>query len=287
MMTVIIFLASLFSCLITYLATQDLFKKVNHDGTPKKKLAKKEMAFLICLALLVVLPVMQKIIQDRSDHKTEIANDLKTHKHDSIQQVVYDSSLLANTLKIKSDFDSTTNNQTKILSTTLGEYNLALDKANNRIVRLVKDSSKTRIIEPENPTLVIDSITLFKKILDNYVYHVWFKSHDATSRDFNIQASLLLGQYNFSNLTFINNYTPLDFSSTITKEGTTMGTIGVNTQSPFSYFILWLHGNYKNQDESKRFPISEMYYVGYPSGNNGTIKGATRQRAIDLVKANK
>lgn len=285
MMTVIIFLASLFSCLITYLATQDLFKKLKPEGTPKKKIASKEIIFLICLGCLVVLPVIQQIIQAGKDHQVAVSNDLKAHIHDSTQQVLYDSSLFANTLKIKSSFDSGNDKQTAILSKTLGEYNLALDSANNRIVRLVKDSSKTRVVEPENPTLFVDKISLNKKVDDNFAFSLIYYSIDATSVGFNISRSMLLADSNFTNLRYVNTVIDLSSSEQIEKNHGVEKTFGFSTNQKFSYVILWINGTYKNHDESKTFPINTVYYYGYPSAINGNITGETKEKIIALVKS--
>lgn len=278
LITIIILVAGITGGFVNYYAAKgDLFNK---KGKPKKN----GWIFLACIFAVVLLAVAQKFGQDYLDDKKELANEIISKKHDSNLEHRYDSSLLANTLTIKNNFDSGNDKQTLIISKTLGEYHLALDTANNRIVRLVRDSSKTRVIEPENPTLLIDSVRLFKKVLNDYIFHVAYRSRDATSRDFKLQSSLVIGDFNFTNLRFIFTSIPLDFTNFIDNNGTIIGTFQINTAETFSYLFVWLRGSYKNQDESKTFHISTIYYVGYPSGNNGTIKGATRQRIIDLVE---
>lgn len=272
-MTVIIFLASLFSCLITYFATQDLFKKQKPDGTPKKTVASKETVFLICLAGLVVLPLLQTKLQEKADEKKE--SEIKAH---------YDSSLIANTLKIKSGFDSGNDKQTEILSNTLGKYGYSLDAANKRLVRLIKDSSKT--IEPEVPTFYINSIKVSK---NNNLYpcEVVYVSDNATSRDFNLKISILTTDLTFTHPHYFSTWSPLDYDDIINTKNGIKKTFTIHSNKIDPYILLWLRGTYKNQHESQTFPINTIYYVSYPVTDLGIVSDTTKERIINFIKSQK
>ena len=81
--------------------------------------------------------------------KKETEANKKQLFRDSILKSNYDSSLYV----LKNKFDSSNITTVVTISQTLGKYGYLFDSAQNKLIKLIKGSSKTRVIEKDDPVL--------------------------------------------------------------------------------------------------------------------------------------
>lgn len=281
MMTVIIFLASLFSCIITYLATQDLFKNELSDGTPKNKVGRKEIVFIFCLLGLIILPVIQNTLQNAAETKKE-----KTLKDD------YNSSLTANQITIKRSFDSGNSNLILILSKTIGEYKLKYDSVSNKITELIRDSSKTSIMEAETPVFELaiqpgkTGIVFTKKKYPHFSIRETYVSADAASTNFKVKRYLIVADSVFNDLHKVSEEVLFDPKLVLSKNMRVAIDADFSAVKPFSSLLLWLRGTYTNRGGNKILsPNNLLYYLDMNSNEIGLVQDSTKKRIIDFIKS--
>jgi hypothetical protein len=275
LITIIILLAGIAGGFVNYYAAKgELFNK---NGKPKKN----GWTFLACISAVVLLAVAQKFGQDYFDNK-----------HEAALQARYDSSLSANTLKIKSSFDSGNIKLVVTLSKTIGEYKLKYDSVNNKIAELIRDSSKTRIVEAETPVFQLDidanakGIEFTKKEYPDYSISETYISADAGSAGFKIKKYLVLADSSFNNLQLVKEDKLLDSVLVLSKDATVTKTTDFSTAKPFAILLLWLKGTYTNRDGNKILsPNNFLYYLRINSNDVGLLQGALRKRIIDFIRS--
>ncbi len=102
---------------------------------------------------VIILSVMQYFFNEDDLKQKDNEATKKQIMRDSILKSNYDSSLYV----LKNKFDTSNLNTVSTISQTLGKYGYLFDSAQKRLVKIISDSSKTKIIVQEDPILSICS----------------------------------------------------------------------------------------------------------------------------------
>lgn len=249
----------------------------------------KGWVYLISTFLLVLIPIIQKIIQDSEDSKKEAQAKILQDKRDSVMQYKHDSSLIASTLRIKNDFDQTIANQTSVMSNTLGKYGYALDSANQKLYKIVKDSSKVTYVQQANPTFTLagypSAIELISKVDDKYQFKINCMSFDATSTDVSLDCSIVLCEPGYPSIYRYYGKELFDVKEAVIPKGMMVNKeFSVSASYPFSQLIIYVKGNYKNQEKSKQFKINQLFCYDLPTMKVTIMEGENKMKLISFVE---
>lgn len=240
---------------------------------------------MIAVAALIILPAVLFNQQKNDEVKKDKLTKIEQDKRDSIQRRNYDSSLLIMKLK----FDSSNFKTNSIISENLGKYGYKFDSANNRIVKMIKDSSKTKIIVGDDPVVNIESDGNIKgieiKSIRNKEYYlaISLKSNDAGSSSFEIKYSFVC-EDTMGYLFYHYNSIPIGYSSAIGKDQYMESFSSIYPVSRPHFIYIWARGKYKNIDKTKSYFLAQVYYYNTYGNTFGMMQGNTREKIIEKVK---
>ena len=154
----------------------------------------------------------------------------------------------------------------------------------DKLAVIVRDSSKTRVIAPENPTLVIYTedergwfrITNLKDTASSkYNFQIPFSSKNATCTHFKLIGSVFLMDSGNTKMFYIGRTDLLDYDCVLSKDFVIASGGSFNKQVqrifPFQFIAIWIRGTYTNSDNSKTFSINEMYLNDIYKNINGNL----------------
>jgi hypothetical protein len=243
--------------------------------------------------LLTIFPLIQKTLQDNKEEKDSITRKKQEYIRDSTLKAKYDSSLIVSVIGIKEKFDTSINHQTLILSKTLGEYGLALDSANGKIVKMVRDSSKTRIVESISPILAINTedgtggIFITQSAPPKYAFGFEILSFDASSTDFNIESKIVAADSLLNSFYFAKAIKILQNTDFISANASSVIYMDLYLPSDSYYLLINLKGDYKNSDKSKQFNIDDLYYYNFKNKRTGRLGPNGKTAFNNFVKDKK
>src|ERR1035437_5750907 len=185
MFTIIIFLIALLSGIGSFVSSTGKTVIRHIDGS--RTLTKDGYIFLTCTIVLVLLPPIQNYLQEKHNDKVEKEQKVQQDQRDSSLKARYDSTIYV----MKDKFDTSNQKSTSIISETLGKYGYKLDSANKTLIRVMRDSSKTKIIVADDPVLSmpneppdVKGINIIREEKEKTHYSICFKSYDAGSSRF-------------------------------------------------------------------------------------------------------
>ncbi len=231
------------------------------------------MHFVLSLAF-VILPIVAKRYQDIEDKRKVIEIKVDQNKRDSSLKATYDSSYH------KTAF---------ILSETLGKYGFKLDSVNKILTRLIKDSSKTKVIETEDPVLTMNTqgentgIEFIRYEDGLYHYRITLISADKGSSNFDIRASLIVLD-SLKGLTYLKRIPFIEKNERLPKNGKIQFSFGITYDYTYNYLFLYIRGNYKNLDASKSFPMDIIFRYNKLGKSTAIATGNTRAEIIRIVE---
>ena len=243
----------------------------------RKKLSKISWVLFICCLALILLPVVQDRIQQK-----ELIEREKSQKQS------YDESVS----RMADRFAESSNRTVATLSEILGKYGYALDSSNKRLVKLIQDSSKTKVIIPENPVFQVGNdgkdkgVSLISHENNFYKYKVTFCSFDAASTGFNFVAKVVISD-SLNNFTYVQNvFNKTIFSRTeaMQKNSSKSAYFKLPDNLGYNMVYIWIKGTYTNRDGNKTFPIDEIYFNNKNSNTDGIITGNTKDMVIKAVR---
>lgn len=243
----VIFLFAIVSGIAIIIPAKDII--IDPYGRGRSKFKPGGVLLILAVILLIILPVIQYNIQK----KEEIIRNQELKRG-------YDSSLS----EIKKKFDSTSFKTDSLIADNLGKYGYKFDSASNRLEKIVRDSSKTRVIEKDDPVLhlrqienvKIISITPISDKEQKVIIH--FSSSDAGSSSFDIKLSCVTLDFS-DNLSYSGSYRPFGYTAQISKDGSLPATFMLNNAKNFVQIYFWIRGSYKNIDKSKIFRMDEVF----------------------------
>ncbi len=250
----------------------------------RSKITPSGIIIIVSGLTIFVASILQQRSQERKDKEKDEQAKLEQDKRDSILRRNYDSSLLV----MKDKFDTSNFKTTAIIAENLGKYGYKFDSTNGSLVKLIKDSSKTKVIVGDDPVLAICDFSDMKGItVTNYTkYKISFRtllsSLDAGSSDFEIKYSYVI-QDSLKNLYYYFKEIPIPFSSVLSKDASKGNYVNIESPIEIYFVYIWARGKYKNLDKTKPFEFNEVYYLNPHGNTTGTVKGETREKIIDLI----
>lgn len=242
--------------------------------------------FIIALNFgVIILSVLQYSFNEKELKQKEIEASNKQTKRDSILKSNYDSSLYV----LKSKFDTTNLNTVSIVSQTLGEYGYLLDSTQKRLVKIIKDSSKTKIISAEEPVLSIcsfEGIKLARIENDAYYFDLLFCSNGAASTGYNIKAFIVIAD-SLNNFLYFKDNLSLSDELQILKDAAFVQHFNFSNKINFNFLYIYVKGTYKNIDRTKTYNLDAAYYYNKIGKTSGMVMGKTREKIINYITENK
>ncbi|MGB4843956.1 MAG: hypothetical protein WBP16_05780 [Ferruginibacter sp.] len=270
----IILLFAIVSGIAIIIPAKDII--IDPYGTGRSKLKPGGILLLIAVILLIILPVVQYNIQKKEE--TTRNKELK---------IGYDSSLA----EIKKKFDSTSFKTDSLIADNLGKYGYKFDSTSNRLEKIVRDSSKTRIIQTADPVLDLREIQNVKVISispapeNKFDVIIHYTSSDAGSGSYEIVLSTVTKD-SLNNFSYVGNLKPLKYTTQIPSGGSRGTGFSINNPKKFTHLFFWIRGKYKNIDKSKAFSMDEVYFLDYKSGDYGTASVSDNKLVKSIVYKN-
>ncbi len=221
-------------------------------------------------------------------------NEAQQDRKEKNQKQSFDSSLIV----LNNQFEA--NNRKTILSITrtqteiLGKYGYKLDSANNKLVSVVRDSSKTKVYLENKPvfTLCNDTGISFKEETTKaYSLNVSFCSYDAGSFGHKLTWQAVysdsLNQLYIAPQGKIDNYFNKDFK----MQKNSAFSAGLNIQKIansllISTLYLYIKGVYYNIDKTKSYNVDELYYFDIKTKKFGIIMSDEREKIVKFINKN-
>lgn len=270
MPTLLLFLILFVSGIVTVISSMG---SIIEEGTHKFTTRGKVMVGFICV--LVFLPLVQNWLQNKADERKERDTKIAQDRRDSTLKAQYDSSLSV----IKSEFDTTSMNYVLVVSETLGKYGYKLDSSTKSLKKIIRDSSKTRIItESFDPVLSLGDddrnkgISLVDRKNGSYNYEITIYSMDAGSSRFSLTCSAAIIGKDFSKPIYLSQFPTCDYKTTLSKGFGLTIYFRVNEKNVYDYLVIWLRGSYYNMDGSKKY-FTDQVYFNNKNGNTSKMFG--------------
>jgi len=252
------------------------------DKTKKgiKSVTKKGWILLVLNLSIIIFSVLQYRQNDIEVKQKENEANYKQIQRDSLLRNQYDSSLYI----MKQKYDSSHLNIVRTIANALGMYGFKLDSSNQRLEKLIKDSSKTRIIMPDDPVLIIcpdGGIKLVDSKLNSHHYKIDFCSQTAGSSQFEIKCRVVLSD-SMNSYTYAGSFDmPSDLQ--IPKDMVNSEFFDIVNNQSYSFLYILVKGKYKNIDGTKSFQVNTLYYYNRYGNTSGMITGDTRRAIINYL----
>lgn len=259
---------------------------INKKGKGIKWVNKRGWVTLGFAIASITLTIYQSFRTQNEAVKKENLSKEDQNRRENFLRKQYDSSLV----ETKKKFDTTNVNTVLVITETLGKYGFKLDSANNRLVKVVKDSSKTKILENENPVLLLceKGISLDKSDRQECRYNISFCSRDAGSTGFKL---LIRSAYEDSvrGLSYGGITSILYNNLQIPKNTQYNSSYGYTSRLNSPMFIykqyLYIIGTYMNIDRSKTFPIDLLYSYDHNDKAFHIVVNEERTRLINFIES--
>lgn len=231
---------------------------------------------------VIILSVLQYNFNERDLKKKDEEAQAKQEKRDSTLKASYDSSLFV----LKRKFDTSNIITVSTVSQTLGKYGYMLDSSNKVLSKLIKDSSKVKVISGNDPVFQIcspDGIRVDSSKNGKQYFEVNFCSIDASSTAFNINCTVVLSDL-FGNLRYLNTFSPITSSIQIATGYAQTAYFELNNSEKYDALYIFVNGTYKNLDKTKQFNINTIYSYNLKTAFFGSLNGKTRDNIYNFIK---
>ncbi len=251
-----------------------LYTETSGANSYKITLYGKLILIVSIVGLLVTLGLYLSSENDDEESKKKLSSQLALR--DSLNQLHLDSvqkKTYLNTIEL------------------LAKYGYKADSTTNMLVKIIKDSSRTKIITGPDPIVGIMGVDDVKGIriekkengMIAFQYHI--ASADAGSCSFELSASFI-GQLPSDTLKYFRKAEPMNNTSQIPRNKAFTAFFNVSEEFNLTFLFIWLRGKYKNIDKSKTFSMDELYYYNIKGNTNGSLDGETRNRIIKEILKN-
>jgi hypothetical protein len=246
---IIIVLLSILLLISTFVSTKGLT-----DSRYKwlKRIQKRGWNLIIINLLILLLLIGQYFLNDYKSNKKDIKFQKQQELRDEILKRRYDSSLL----DIKTRFDTSNIQVITTVSDVLGKYGYRLDST-NKLLKALKDSSKTRVKMPDDPILFCNSIKFHSMDGVTPMYEFSVACKDASSTGFDIKF-YVIGQDKTNKYWFIASESFMGIENRMFKNSEEPLLIGIRNDSVYSILYFRLVGTYMNADKTKKYAIDEV-----------------------------
>lgn len=271
-MILIILLIALAATFTQFISSWDDIVDTSRNGI--KKLTKKGWLYIVCAIVLIVLPVMQHLYQIKEDIQKEKIAKVKQDERDLRQKEVYDSSILE-------------------IITVLGKYGYKFDSTNKKLVTLVRDSAKTRVIEPENPSfslLINETVKPISHRKTDSIYtkfELRFASINATSSFFDIKFypfyEETTGEIIYIKSMQSKDNNALNYNLKLIENSYYISSVDIPNILVKKNIYFWVDGTYKNIFGNKTFTVNELYRYEISSGETFVVDDFVRDTIVKKV----
>jgi hypothetical protein len=277
---IIIILITTFLALSSFITASNVYNE-NEKGF--KRITKTGSLIISLNLIIIILTGIQYFGNKRELRKSEAAAVIRQNDRDSILRVRYDSSLII----MKGKYDTSNIRTIAVVTELLANYGFRLDSSNRRLLKIIRDSSKTKIILPNDPVLQLcPRIGIeYRDTRENHnFYNVQICSKDASSSNFYINCPYIIGD-SVGNLTYIGKLDlPTDLK--ISKDNSITAFLAIPSSFTYKYIYLLFDGTYSNADNTKIFPINDLYYYNENGKTSGLIKGKLKTQISLFIKKN-
>jgi hypothetical protein len=230
---------------------------------------------VIMLILLMAQHYHNRYLVKIKDQEYQIKQDTR----DSIGKARYDSLLFA----MKSTYDASNIQTITAVADALGKYGYKLDTANRRLVRILKESPKTKVIFSNDPVLSCSAFILCERTNGNSVYRIEIGSNDAGATGFDIMGNFLAVD-SLHHKIYLGGKTIFDFKDRIPKDSINGFYMGIDNYSLYSQIFIRLSGSYKNMEGSKSFLMDDIIAYNIKDKTFQTAKGSIREEIIAFLE---
>lgn len=232
----------------------------------------------IAFALLTIVHLWYS--QDQAKRKEVEAEKKETAKEKELKKR-YDSSLLVMKLK----FDTSSIKTTRVITETLAKYGFSLDSANRKLMKIVRDSSKNRVILPDMPIVNIceNGIKLLNAANDQISFSIEVCSDDAGSTGFELKAHAATLD-STGKFKYIKEFNTIPHDYKITKAGSSKMFLSIPAQSDYMYMYIYLLGTYESLD-GKTQNLNSLIRYNFSNKLTKDVGGNTRDRVIGMLRA--
>lgn len=236
---------------------------------------------------IIILSAFQYFFSEKDLKQKDYEATKKQTLRDSVLKSNYDSSLYV----LKNKFDTSNINTVSTISQTLGKYGYLFDSAQKRLVKIIRDSSKTKIIVQEDPILSIcsfEGIKLTKTENGLNYFDLLFCSEGSGCTGFNINIAIVLSDTIPSNNYFyFKDNLKLRDKVQIAKDAAYVQHFNFSDNIIFKFLYVYVTGTYTNIDRSKTYKVDDIYYYNKIGKTIGLTEGETRKNIIKYITANK
>jgi len=273
------------SAIATSIAAKDIIWDANKKT--KIKFTRHGYVFIACTILLVVLPIVEYLIQNKIDEGKDHEKRVQQDNRDAQQRRDYQASVA----EMRREFEKSNNNTVTIITQTLGKYGDSLDRANRALRKLMMDSGNMKIIPPEQPVLQLiegpwgKGIDLIKRDSSKCTYQLNFISGDAPSCCFDLKISAAI-EANPFNFVIYKERTANRLNSTrrLSKNQVADFKIEIDNDIKYDWLYLWVRGSYQSIDGKKSYIIDDVYFNHKGPNTWGLVTDQTRKAVIEIVK---
>jgi hypothetical protein len=256
---------------LAFLSSKDSIFKAN-------RITKGGWKFIVSYFVIIVFTVAQVIFTKLESDRKEVLFRDQQNTRDSVLKAQYDSSLSLTHLRTIAT-----------ITEALGKYGFKFDSVNQRLIQLVRDSSKTRIIMPEEPALILaieDGIVFERHENGVFRFKIRLASMQAASTNFILSLSALVRDSAKNVLGFYPEF------KDIQKDMVIPANVGFdlfllipleNITIPRHLDIL-IKGRYTNLDGTKSHQINSLYGYDFKLNDWGLIDGPTREIVLSTME---
>jgi hypothetical protein len=253
---------------------------INKSAKGWNLITKKGYRIILLNLIVIGLTVLQYYINKSTVKSNELVANKKQTDRDSTLKAQYDASLIA----MKNRYDSANLNTIGTITDILGKYGFKLDSTNNELLRVVEESSKTKVIIQDQPVLQLngkDGIHFLKSTKYSEIYELDICSVDAASTNFSIFYYIAIEDTSYE-VKFIG-YRDIDRTLRLSENQCFQMTFEIPKTLDYKYIYIWIKGNYSNLNGKEFFPVDDLYYYNKADGRVGKRIGKRRDRIIKYM----
>lgn len=233
---------------------------------------------------VIILSILQVLQNEREIKNNEKESNLKQIHRDSLLKAQYDLSLN----EMKNKFDTSNEITVSTVSETLGKYGYLLDSSNKTLIKIIKDSSKTKVIIPEDPVLQLcapEGITVTDHKNGKYYYKLSFCLFDGSCSNIKLTSTVLTtDSMPSTRFTYSGKYDCFSENLILAKGSTCATFISISDEIPYGLIYFIIQGSYDNLDNAKSFDVNTIYYFNPKTKTMGCLKGQTEKDVRIFLK---
>lgn len=232
-----------------------------------------------CLSIVVTATITQLIVSKEKEKHAQI----EQVKKDSINKVVYNQALT----DMKMKYDTSNLKTITTITETLGKYGYKLDSSSNRLVKILRDSTRSKVVESVSPTLSLcpgdDPIKYEKVDYETIKVVVKLCSIGSGSTNFKVNYDFIFettsGKFHVS--TF-NDFLPKDLRLPYLVGEYKAFTF--RTDEDVENIYVRLYGSYTNLEKNRIYKANDMYVYNVSSKVVSLPTKDNRAKVADLIE---